>query len=285
MKKITLKISAFLLFTMSALQVQSQTCPEIYMADGSYKISTCGLSPELYMTIKLTGGIDWQEELPGDDPLQVWTIQDHPNPASGGYISITADLSSFGAGTWSMYTDAATLDGSGTDPEVQITVLPGGPISDVMDPSYGFDQFQRRRESGWGGPGNNALFAKPNSPPNQGNLRYRDAPTAAGDPVLFQSGGAISPLRLHLVSLLSNESFDANSVFISNPVNNEITVKGLTSNVKQVSVYSLLGKRMLSKELNDDSTLKLDVSAFTSGMYILDFKGDNLSFSKKIIKQ
>ncbi|MFD2727651.1 T9SS type A sorting domain-containing protein [Hyunsoonleella rubra] len=282
MKKITLKISAFVLFAMFAFQVQSQTCPEIYENPGSYKISTCGLTPELYMTLDLSSGdLKWAAELPGDDITQVWTIQDHPNPASGGYVSITADLSSLSAGTWRMVVDQTSIDGSGSDPEIKITAAAGGPISDAGDANYGWDQFQRRRESGWGGPGNNALFAKP---PGQGNLRYRDAPSAADDPVLFQSPGAIAPLRMHLVALLSNDEFDTSSIFVSNPVNNEITIEGLTSNVEKVTVFSLVGKEVLSRELSGESSLKLDVSAFTSGMYLVNFTGNGGSFTKKVLK-
>jgi len=56
MKKITLKISAFLLLAISALQVNAQACPEIYTEDASYLISTCGETTELYMTIDGTTG-------------------------------------------------------------------------------------------------------------------------------------------------------------------------------------------------------------------------------------
>ncbi|PWH84454.1 hypothetical protein DIS18_07990 [Algibacter marinivivus] len=288
MKKITLKISAFLLFATFALQVQGQACPEIYTADGVYKISTCGLTPELYMTINASSGqLEWAAEETGAlEATQNWTIQDHGLPASGGYIQVTANLTP-GPGDFTLIVDQTTLDATGSDPEIQINVRPGLPIIDAADPNYGWDQFQRRRESGWGGPGNNALFAKP-SPTSgalQGNLRYRDAPSAAGDPVLFQSPGSITAMRMVLVSLLSTEDFDTSSIFISNPVNDELSIKGLTANVKQVSVYSLLGKEVISTEVNDKSELNIDVSALSTGMYLVKMQGEKGSYTKKIVKQ
>ncbi|WP_188407847.1 T9SS type A sorting domain-containing protein [Hyunsoonleella pacifica] len=231
-----------------------------------------------------TGDLEWAALLPGDDPTQVWTVKDHREPASSGYVEIWATVP--GVGDFTIAVDPSTLDGSGSDTEIKLTLVPGQPVGDNTDPNYGWDQFQRRKSTGWTGSGNNALFAKPsNSPGQQGNLRYRDAPSAAGDPVLFQSGGAISALRFILVSPLSNEEFDTSSIFISNPVNNEINIKGLTSNVKEVIVYSLLGQKVLTKEVNTQSSLSLDASALTSGMYLVEMKGDKGSFTKKIVKQ
>lgn len=295
MKKTTLKITTFLLLAMFALQVNAQTCPEIYLdvANGGngpavYKISTCGLTPELYLTINGgSGQLEWAEELTGATAVtQNWAIQDHVTPSGSGFIQITADLSALSAGPWTMIVDQATYDGSGADPEIRVTARPGDPIADTMDPDYGYDQFQRRRESGWGGPGNNALFAKP---PGQGNLRYSIPPTAAGDDVLFQNGGTIQEMRMVYVEdlPLSTEEFDTSSVFISNPVKDELSIEGLNQSIKQIAIYDLLGKQVITSNLEDDTTsTKLDVSTLTSGIYIVKLEGENgASLTKKIIKE
>ena len=296
MKKITLKISAFLLLTMSALQVQAQTCPDIFLTeedggqgDAVYKLATCGLSPELYLTINgSTGQLEWAEEITGAGAVtQNWLLQDHVMPSGTGFVQITADLSSLGAGSWTMIVDQTTYDGSGADPEVTINVRTGDPIADTADANYGYDQFQRRRESGWGGPGNNALFAKP---PGQGNLRYTNTPVpAAGDPVVFKSAGTIQEMRwIYVEDLpLSTEEFDTSSVFISNPVKGELTIVGLNQSIKQISVYDLLGKQVITSNLVDDTTsTKLDVSALNTGLYIVKLEGENgQSLTKKIIKE
>lgn len=283
MKKITSKITTFLCLTMFALQVHAQPCPELWLEPGVYKIATCGLTPELYMTINgSTGQLEWAAEITPDNATQLWTVTDHREPASAGYVEITADITP-GPGAFTMIVDQTSYNGgTPADDEIRITVRPGDPISDTGDANYGYDQFQRRKATGWTGSGNNALFAKP---PGQGNLRYSVAPTAAGDDVLFQNPGTISPLRFILVSTLSNEEFDTSSIFISNPVNNEISIKGLTAEVNSISVFSLIGKEVLTREVNGEASLTLDASALSSGMYLVKMEGENGSYTKKIVKQ
>ncbi|GAA4814925.1 T9SS type A sorting domain-containing protein [Litoribaculum gwangyangense] len=84
---------------------------------------------------------------------------------------------------------------------------------------------------------------------------------------------------------LSTEAFDTSSIFVSNPVKNELSIKGLTPNVKEVSVYSLLGQKVLTKEVEGNSSLTVDVSRLTSGLYLVEMKGERGSFTKKIVKE
>jgi hypothetical protein len=118
-------------------------------------------------------------------------------------------------------------------------------------------------------------------------MRYRDAPAAAGDDVVFSAGGSISALRLIFVEALSTEEFDTSSVFISNPVKDELSIEGLNQSIKQISVYDLLGKQVITNNPSDDTTsVNLDVSSLTSGLYIVKLEGENgQSFTKKIIKE
>lgn len=289
MKKITSKIIAIVLFAMSALQVQAQNCPELFIDPGVYKLATCNLAGgDLYMTINgATGQLEWADEITTapNDATQLWTVQDHREPAGSGFVEITADLSALSAGPWTMIVDQTTYDGPGdTDGVITVTARTGDPISDTMDANYGFDQFQRRKATGWSGAGNNALFAKP---PGQGNFRYSVAPAMAGDPVVFNDGGTINDIRFILVTPLSTEEFDTSSVFISNPVKDELSIEGLNQSIKQITVYNLLGKEVISSNLEDDaSSTKLDVSTLTTGMYIVKLQGENgASFTKKIIKE
>lgn len=85
--------------------------------------------------------------------------------------------------------------------------------------------------------------------------------------------------------VLSNESFDTSSIFIANPVNNNLSINGLSDNVSEISVFSLLGQKVLTRTVNSESTLSIDVSGLVSGVYLVKLKGDNGSFTKKIIKQ
>ncbi|WP_298551419.1 T9SS type A sorting domain-containing protein [uncultured Algibacter sp.] len=294
MKKITLKISAFLLFTMFAFQVQAQAN---FTGDGIYKISTSGLTPNLYMTVDLsTGAIVWQPEITPDDETQLWTIQGHRTPASAGLMEITGNITGLGPVTMATADDSA-------HPSQTLIARPGNPVSvaydDTTDPiTYsgdrsGLDQFQRRKAkvnaegladpagaNPPGNPNNNALFLQNTLGTNS---RYGVIPAAAGDVVTFDGGG-IDVIQFHLISLLSTPDFDASSIFVSNPVNDELTIKGLPSNIKQISVYSLLGQEVLSRTVNSES-IKVDVNTLTSGMYLVKISSDSGSFTKKIVKQ
>ncbi len=87
------------------------------------------------------------------------------------------------------------------------------------------------------------------------------------------------------VVTLSNEKFDTSEIFISNPVKNQLNIKGLNSNVKQISVYSLLGKEVLSRKVETQTSLSVDVSGLSKGMYLVKIAGERGSISKKIIKE
>ena len=102
-----------------------------------------------------------------------------------------------------------------------------------------------------------------------------DVSVSGGGPVVFSWEAVV----------LSNEDFNVSSVFISNPVNNQLTISGLTPNVKDIAVYSLLGKQVLAVQLNGETSLSLDTSALASGIYVVEMKGENASVSKKIVKQ
>ncbi|WP_298495950.1 T9SS type A sorting domain-containing protein [uncultured Algibacter sp.] len=293
MKKITLKISAFLLLTMFALQLQGQA---LYTVEGTYKISTSGLTPNLYVTVNTSlGTIEWAEELPGDDETQLWTIKGHRTPATAGLMEITGNITGLGPVTLCTADDSA-------HPSLTLAVRPGDPISvaydDTTDPiTYsadhsGLDQFQRRKtkvnaeglaDATGSNPadGNNALFLKNTIGTNS---RYGVVPSAAGDPVQFDGAG-IDVIQFHLVAALSTIDFDASSIFVSNPVNNELSIKGLSPNIKEVSVYSLLGKRVLSRNLNQETSLSIDTSALSTGIYIVKIASDKGSISKKIVKK
>jgi hypothetical protein len=288
MKKITLKISTFLLLTMFALQVQGQA---LYTVEGTYKISTSGVTPVLYITLNgSTGNLEWAEELPGEDPTQVWTIKNHRTPASAGLMEIWTTIPNVGNFTMATADDSAS-------PSLTLVARAGDPVSvvELSEDYSGLDQFQRRKTpvgpdglalssaNGGSNPsgGNNAIFLRNTVSTTS---RYGVVPSAAGEAVQFDGGG-IDVIQYHLVAPLSNEKFDTSSIFISNPVNNELSIKGLTSNVSKVSVFTLLGSEVLTKNIAGKSAISINVSGLAGGMYIVKLQGDNGSFSKKIVKQ
>jgi hypothetical protein len=85
--------------------------------------------------------------------------------------------------------------------------------------------------------------------------------------------------------ILSTSDVKASDFFVSNPVSNELSVRGLKSNtIENISVYDVIGKEVLSASVNA-SQATLDVSSLISGLYVVKLSGSTGSFSTKIIKQ
>ncbi|WP_181374510.1 T9SS type A sorting domain-containing protein [Polaribacter aquimarinus] len=265
-----------------------QPCPELWLEPSIYKIATCGLAGnELYMTINLAKGqLEWAAEITTApaEATQLWTVTHHRQPASSGYVEITADLSALGAGPWTMIVDQSTYDESGSDPEIRVNARTGVPISDTGDANYGYDQFQRRKAKGWTGTGNNALFAKP---PGQGNLRYSVTPVTAGDQVRFQNGGTISPLRYILVQTLSTGEFEDNSFLAKiypNPAKEEFTIVLTRETNANIVIYNLLGKIVYENTVTSNRIDIENNGRFKPGIYVVRVVGQNQKiYNKKLI--
>lgn len=286
MKKHLLKLTLLIVVFFSATTFNAQA---LWTTNGKYKISTSGLSPNLYMTINgTTGALEWAAELPGDDATQVWTIVDHRTPASSGLMEITSKA---GGADWTLCIASDT-----GYPNVTLTVEQRVPKTVSPGDLTGLDQFQRRKakvdanglaDSGGSNPatGNNALFMQA---PAGTNSRYGTIPSAAGDAVQFDGGG-IDVLQYHLVEAItaSVNTFGVDAFSISNPANNQLTIKGATSKVSEVSLYSVLGNKVLSQTVNTQNDgIRVDVSALATGLYILEMTGDDGErFTKKIVKQ
>lgn len=90
---------------------------------------------------------------------------------------------------------------------------------------------------------------------------------------------------LEAAAPLSTIQIDESSVFMSNPVKDKVSISGLTAEINQIHVYSLLGAKVVSQEVNNLSSLQINVSSLSKGMYIVDFVGENVKFTKKLIKE
>ena len=285
MKKHLLKLTVLAVVFFSAATLQAQEYEE-YTKPGVYTIGAAG-TPYLMTLDAATGGLIWAERLTGDDAaFQEWSIQDHIAPASAGYVQITADITGLGKvrlGTTAelIVTDAEDIT------RATITVLSGDPVSDTEAADYGLDQFQRRK-TGTNRGGNDALFVKPSG--FAGNMNFGVAPTATGEPVVFEPGG-IDKIEYKFIKDLpvvaSVNTFGSDAFLISNPVNNQLTIKGATSKIEQLSLYSVLGSKVVTKTVsNSNGNINLNVSSLSKGLYILELSGSNgEKFTKKIIKQ
>ncbi|MHB0753745.1 T9SS type A sorting domain-containing protein [Polaribacter sp. M15] len=306
MKKQLLKLTLLALvvfFSASTSQAQA-----LYTVEGTYKISTSGLTENLYMTIDLTNNegngpfVVWKKEIDGDHESQLFTILNHRTPADKGLMEITANIDGIGMVT------LCTADDS-THPAITLTVRPGEPKSvafDNSDPNpdlwtysedfSGLDQFQRRKakvnaeglaDTAGSNPsdGNNALFIKNTQ---GGNSRYGVIPAAEGDLVQFDGAG-IDVIQYHLVeeAVASVNTFGIDAFTVSNPISNQLIVRGATAKVQELSLYTVLGNKVLSKKVsNTNGDINVDVNSLSTGLYILKMIGSNgEKFSKKIIKQ
>lgn len=280
MKKQILKLTLLVVVFLSASTLKAQDEEfEEYTKVGFYTIGIPG--EDLFITINGSNGkLEWAPLLPeADRATQTWAIQDHVTPSGTGYVQITAIIPDFG--NFTMGTSPDNIEGK----NITLTFRAGDPISDATAENYGYDQFQRRKTTTNRG-GNDALFIKV---PGEGGSRFGVAPSASGDPVQFD-GGAIDKLEFKFVKDIetaSVNSFGLNAFIISNPVNNFLTVKGAISKVSKISLYSVLGNKVLSKAVNNvNGDINIDVNALSTGLYILEMTGENGErFTKKIVKQ
>lgn len=84
-------------------------------------------------------------------------------------------------------------------------------------------------------------------------------------------------------STLTTESFATKAEFnvYPNPVSNGIvTIKSANNSPMTVSVFDVLGKKVLSSNVSNNT---LNVSALKSGVYILNINQDNTSITKKLV--
>lgn len=293
MKKQLLKLTLIIAVLFSATEFQAQA---LWTTNGTYKISTSGLDTNLYLTINVAAAagdplVEWQPLKDGDDETQVFSIVDHRTPASPGLMEITANITGIGTVTLCTADDSA-------HPTQTLTVRAGDPLSveENAGDYTGLDQFQRRKakvnseglaDSAGSNPadGNNAIFLRN----TQGtNSRYGVIPTAAGDFVQFDGGG-IDVIQFHLVeeAVASVNTFNTEEFSITNPISNELTIKGSTSEISKVVVYSVLGNQVLSKSINNNNgDININVSSLATGLYIVELNGvSGQRLTKKIIKQ
>lgn len=85
--------------------------------------------------------------------------------------------------------------------------------------------------------------------------------------------------------VLSTADFNESSVFVSNPINSQMTIKGLDNKVNKIEVFDLLGKSILERNTMGASSILIDVNALTSGLYLVKLYGETSTLTKKVIKR
>jgi len=85
--------------------------------------------------------------------------------------------------------------------------------------------------------------------------------------------------------LLSSNEYNklSNSKLYPNPVNNILNIKLPYNTNSEVSIYNILGKKIMSKSFSR-LTNQIDISNLNSGMYLVTIKTETAIVTKKIVK-
>ncbi|MDY0216565.1 MAG: S8/S53 family peptidase [Bacteroidales bacterium] len=111
----------------------------------------------------------------------------------------------------------------------------------------------------------------------------------AGDnPLDIQQSSQRAYEKYHNASEVSESLSQINMFELSpNPVEQDVWIdfRGEVQNSVQLTIYNLEGKLLYTAEFAQQNRIKIDLSGFSKGVYILKAVSDNRSFVRKIIKK
>ena len=85
---------------------------------------------------------------------------------------------------------------------------------------------------------------------------------------------------------LSNESFNKNNVAVyPNPTNNKSFFDNSQSQFNNLEIYNYLGQLVSSQKMQFSNNQEIDLSKFSTGIYVLKMSNENESVSIKIVKE
>lgn len=94
----------------------------------------------------------------------------------------------------------------------------------------------------------------------------------------------IDDFKVEYTADLANQNFDSsNFKFYPNPVKNTLNLS-YVQNISNVSVFNLLGQKVLENTINATST-QVDMSGLASGSYLVKVTSDNQTKTIKVIKE
>ena len=105
------------------------------------------------------------------------------------------------------------------------------------------------------------------------------------DPFVVQEGVLIDDLYID-GTFLSTEEFDTNTFSIyPNPSNQIFNIRTTTSEAFDFDIYDVTGKLIMSKRdiSPANNEYKLDMNAFSKGIYFLNLTLNNSTVTKKLI--
>ncbi len=298
MRKITLKISAFLLFAMVALQAQAQTFTSEIVAGTKYNFLNVGTGNYLRGT-GITSLYETTDALVDGDVNFNFYFNHHDSTDKGadGELGTEDDVVHNYTDDWNLQNDAYNL----TKDNGSILGIMRDAGTKYVHTSFKYNQSFNAN----GGHKTDKRFVATAVDLGGGLTAFKISSLSSGETprFIYDDGSAPIPttdenmaegtesnalwLLAPATNTLSTQRFGVNAFSISNPVNHRLTVKGATSKVKEISLYSVLGNKVLSRSLYDvKGDIKLNVSSLSTGLYIVKMTGKNGErFTKKIIKQ
>lgn len=290
MKKITLKISAFLLLAMVAFQAQAQVNE---IVEGTkYNLRNAGTGK--YLQANGVGQYVMVDELVDGDVTFNFFFhhQNTIDPGADGETGTDDDVVHNYTDDWNIQNDVRGMMRSQNTALVHTNFrynawnTNGGHKTDkrwaATTEDVGVTAFKFAALTS---------FSSDTATEADKRFLYDDASGTPSNIITADMGtdtaNALWVLSEATNTLLSTKTFGLNAFSISNPVNNLLTIKGATSKVSEISVYSVLGNRVLSRTINnEDGDINIDVNTLSTGLYIVRMTGNNGErFTKKIIKQ
>lgn len=288
MKKITFKISAFLFLAMLSFQVKAQTIHTEIVEGTQYNLRNA--ETDQYLRVNGNSAAEGEDPTPSAE-AQLLTMVDYPAPGVNDYhlnwSFVTVVAADDGLSYWNVQAQARGMFRFGG----------GGFTANGLPYSVISTAFQGPRD-------NSDKVHVVTYDADAGGFRiFNKTGSRALAPVTNDDGAVvlISEANADVVGksdiwvlevsemtepVASTTTFSIDAFSISNPVNNQLVIKGATSKVQQLSLYSVLGNTVLSKSVNVRGDISLDVSSLSNGLYILEMAGENGErFTKKIIKQ
>jgi hypothetical protein len=75
-------------------------------------------------------------------------------------------------------------------------------------------------------------------------------------------------------------------VLYPNPATTEINIQNKVQGITNITVYDVVGKKILSKKiLSKELLVKIDVSSFSPGMYIVKANGNGYLSTAKFVRE
>ena len=104
----------------------------------------------------------------------------------------------------------------------------------------------------------------------------------------FYSGGefaASASKQFNVAGVLSLNGFNTSSITLyPNPTRSKITIASPMNSLPDAfTIYTTLGQKVLSKTINSETDLEIDLQDFETGMYFIKLTKDSMSVTKTII--